>query len=144
MAVCICIISKENSPLFVWTKPGADELELHYLAHQALDFIEEKVRLPPNTPRSPDAVDLFHNQLYSTEHHRIYGYTTTTRTKMVIVTETTNTQTRDNDIRGMFRQLHQRYTELLCNPFYSPEQPITQRSFQKKVEALVQNMNTLC
>jgi len=146
MAVCICIISKENRPLFTWTREGCDALQLHYLAHQALDFIEEKVssgKLPPNAPRPPEAAELFHNLLYSTEHHRIFGYTTTTRTKLVIVTPNTSTPQRDNDIRGMFRQLHQCYTELVCNPFYVLETPITQKSFEKKVVALAQNMNSL-
>lgn len=75
--------------------------------------------------------------LYASEEYKVFGYTTNTRIKFVIITDAANTTLRDNEIRMMFRRLHNMYTNVVCNPFYVPGEQITSREFDKGVGALV-------
>ncbi|XP_064094545.1 trafficking protein particle complex subunit 2-like protein [Macrobrachium nipponense] len=134
MAVCVSVIGKENSPLYVWVGSGREELHLHYLAHTALDVIQEKVAAVSKTP---DTRELYLGLLYASEEYKVYGYTTNTRIKFVIITDAGNTTLRDNEIRMMFRRLHNMYTNVVCNPFYIPGEQINSREFDKGISALV-------
>ncbi|XP_066943863.1 trafficking protein particle complex subunit 2-like protein [Macrobrachium rosenbergii] len=134
MAVCVSVIGKENSPLYVWVGSGREELHLHYLAHTALDVIQEKVAAVSKTP---DTRELYLGLLYASEEYKVYGYTTNTRIKFVIITDAGNTTLRDNEIRMMFRRLHNMYTNVVCNPFYIPGEQIISREFDKGISALV-------
>lgn len=134
MAVCVAVIGKENSPLYVWVGSGREELHLHYLPHTALDVIQEKVAAVSKTP---DTRELYLGLLYASEEYKVYGYTTNTRIKFVIITDAGNTTLRDNEIRMMFRRLHNMYTNVVCNPFYIPGEQITSREFEKGIVALV-------
>ncbi|MCL4166949.1 UNVERIFIED_CONTAM: hypothetical protein GTU68_041168, partial [Idotea baltica] len=87
----------QNSPLYVWIGNGRDELQLQYLAHTGLDVIQEKVSMGPKTPG--DSRELYLGLLYASEEYKIYGYTTNTRIKFVIITDASNTTLRDNEIR---------------------------------------------
>ncbi|KAK3859461.1 hypothetical protein Pcinc_034439 [Petrolisthes cinctipes] len=129
------VIGKENSPLYVWVGSGREELHLHYLAHTGLDVIQEKITSVTKTPG--DTRDLYLGLLYATEEYKVFGYTTNTRIKFVIITDAANTTLRDNEIRMMFRRLHSLYTNVVCNPFYIPGHQITSREFDKGVAALV-------
>ncbi|KAK4311939.1 hypothetical protein Pmani_016605 [Petrolisthes manimaculis] len=135
MAVCVSVIGKENSPLYVWVGSGREELHLHYLAHTGLDVIQEKITSVTKTPG--DTRDLYLGLLYATEEYKVFGYTTNTRIKFVIITDAANTTLRDNEIRMMFRRLHSLYTNVVCNPFYIPGHQISSREFDKGVAALV-------
>uniref|UniRef100_A0A8B9GV75 Trafficking protein particle complex subunit 2-like protein n=1 Tax=Astyanax mexicanus TaxID=7994 RepID=A0A8B9GV75_ASTMX len=53
-----------------------------------------------------------------------YGYVTNSKVKFVIVVDSSNTSLRDNEIRSMFRKLHNSFTDVMCNPFYNPGDPI--------------------
>ncbi|KAK8388960.1 hypothetical protein O3P69_020725 [Scylla paramamosain] len=135
MAVCVAVIGKENSPLYVWVGSGREELHLHYLAHTGLDVIQEKVAAVSKTPG--DTRELYLGLLYASEEYKVFGYTTNTRVKFVIITDAANTTLRDNEIRMMFRRLHNMYTNVVCNPFYIPGEQITSREFDRGVAALV-------
>ncbi|KAK8740097.1 hypothetical protein OTU49_003032, partial [Cherax quadricarinatus] len=135
MAVCVAVIGKENSPLYVWVGSGREELHLHYLAHTGLDVIQEKVAAVNKTPG--DTRELYLGLLYASEEYKVFGYTTNTRIKFVIITDAANTTLRDNEIRMMFRRLHNMYTNVVCNPFYIPGEQITSREFDQGVGALV-------
>lgn len=63
----------------------------------------------------------FPNQL------RRYGYVTNSKVKFVMVVDSSNTALRDNEIRSMFRKLHNSYTDVMCNPFYNPGDRIQSR-----------------
>lgn len=135
MAVCVSVIGKENSPLYVWVGSGREELHLHYLAHTGLDVIHEKVATVAKTPG--DTRELYLGLLYASEEYKVFGYTTNTRIKFVIITDAANTSLRDNEIRMMFRRLHNMYTNVVCNPFYIPGEQITSKEFDKGVSTLV-------
>lgn len=84
-----------------------------------------------------DTRELYLGLLYASEEYKVFGYTTNTRIKFVIITDAANTTLRDNEIRMMFRRLHNMYTNVVCNPFYVPGEQITSREFDKGVGALV-------
>ncbi|XP_076060749.1 trafficking protein particle complex subunit 2-like protein [Oratosquilla oratoria] len=135
MVVCVAVIGKENSPLYLWVGSGREELQLHYLAHTGLDVIQEKVAAIAKTPG--DARELYLGLLYASEEFKVFGYTTNTRIKIVVITDASNTTLRDNEIRMMFRRLHNLYSNVVCNPFYIPGEPITSKEFENTVRQLV-------
>ncbi|XP_062967165.1 trafficking protein particle complex subunit 2-like protein isoform X3 [Cynocephalus volans] len=71
------------------------------------------------------------NQLYR------YGYVTNSKVKFVMVVDSSNTALRDNEIRSMFRKLHNSYTDVMCNPFYNPGDRIQSRAFDNMVMSMM-------
>jgi len=132
MATCIAFISKENSPLFVRCINASQELQFHYIVHTCLDFVEEKI--VQSNKSGSDVRELYLGLLYSNEEVKTYGFVTNTKIKIIIIIDSTNSLLRDNEIRAMFRKLHNAYTELVCNPFYIPGDPITEKSFGNLVD----------
>ncbi|XP_059337662.1 trafficking protein particle complex subunit 2-like protein isoform X2 [Ammospiza nelsoni] len=75
-----------------------------------------------------DQRELYLGLLYPTEDYKVYGYVTNSKVKFVMVVDSSNTALRDNEIRSMFRKLHNSYTDIMCNPFYNPGDRIHSRS----------------
>ena len=135
MAVCVAVIGKENSPLYIrWycfdidlllvmEKPPlrswisfanlvlsscadpAQELTFHYSLHTSLDVIEEKLSAS-NKAAGSDQRELYLGALNSSEHQKVFGYVTNTRIKFVIIVDSSNTSLRDNETRQMFRLVY--------------------------------------
>lgn len=81
---------------------------------------------------------------------------TNTKIKFIVVVDSANTALRENDVRGvriaisiirettefhfpsqMFRNLHIYYTDAVCNPFYTPGEPMTSKLFDKNVRTIM-------
>ncbi|PSN51075.1 Trafficking protein particle complex subunit 2-like protein [Blattella germanica] len=135
MAVCVAVIGKENSPKYISCLNPDLELQFHYKVHTSLDVVEEKLSSGGKT--SGDMRELYLGLLYSTEDHKIFGYVTNTKIKFIIVVESSNTLLRDNEVRTMFRKLHSIYTDVVCNPFYIPGDPITSKNFDQTVKNIM-------
>nr|CAG4642907.1 EOG090X0HN8 [Evadne anonyx] len=140
MATCIAFISKENSPLFVRCTNTSQELQFHYIVHTCLDFVEE--RIVQSNKSGSDVRELYLGLLYSNEEVKTYGFVTNTKIKIIIIIDSTNSLLRDNEIRAMFRKLHSAYTELVCNPFYIPGDPIAASSFGNMVDDFLKSSPT--
>ncbi|KAK3086534.1 hypothetical protein FSP39_019848, partial [Pinctada imbricata] len=130
----ISFLSFQNYPLFIKTIPTDNELKFYYTVHTSLDVVEEKISTVGKNTN--DLRELYLGLLYPTEDYKvypslryftIYGYVTNTKVKFVIVVDSTNTALRDNEIRGMFRKLHNAYVDMVCNPFYMPGENITSK-----------------
>ncbi|XP_067948185.1 trafficking protein particle complex subunit 2-like protein [Watersipora subatra] len=135
MAVCVAVIAKDNYPLFVKTVPAEDELKFTYIVHTSLDVVEERLN---NTSRAAgDMRELYLGQLYPTEDYKVYGFVTNTKVKFILIVEASNANLRDNEIRGMFRKLHNAYVSMVFNPFYTTSQPISSRSFEKTISTIL-------
>jgi len=80
-----------------------------------------------------DVRELYLGLLFSNEEVKAYGFVTNTKIKIIIAVDSMNSLLRDNEIRAMFRKLHNAYTELICNPFYVPGDPIVSKSFDNLV-----------
>ncbi|XP_036896069.1 trafficking protein particle complex subunit 2-like protein isoform X3 [Sturnira hondurensis] len=79
----------------------------------------------------PCADSVFPNQLCR------YGYVTNSKVKFVMVVDSSNPALRDNEIRSMFRKLHNSYTDVMCNPFYNPGDRIQSRAFDSMVTSMM-------
>ncbi|XP_059163354.1 trafficking protein particle complex subunit 2-like protein [Physella acuta] len=136
MAVCVAVIAKENYPLFIKTVATENELKFYYTVHTSLDVVEEKISSVGKNVN--DLRELYLGLLYPTEDYKVYGYVTNTKVKFVIVVDSLNASLRDNEIRTMFKKLHNAYVDMLCNPFYKPGENITSKVFENVVTAMLQ------
>lgn len=124
-----------NYPLFIKTIPTDNELKFYYTVHTSLDVVEEKISsVGKNTN---ELRELYLGLLYPTEDYKVYGYVTNTKVKFVIVVESINSSLRDNEIRSMFRKLHNAYVDMVCNPFYTPGENITSQKFENVVMSMM-------
>ncbi|KAL0811669.1 hypothetical protein ABMA28_009117 [Loxostege sticticalis] len=153
MAVCVAVIGKDNSPLYIGgigNDSGSDnELSRQWLVHTALDALEERLTTTGNgaaganaNAARTDMRDLYLGLLYSTDTHKIYGYVTNTRIKLVLVTHSTSpsgSNIRDAEVRAALRRLHALYADAVCNPFHLPGDPINSQKFDKQVKNLMLN-----
>ncbi|KDR18458.1 trafficking protein particle complex subunit 2-like protein [Zootermopsis nevadensis] len=135
MAVCVTVIGKENSPKYISCLNPELDLQFQYKVHTSLDVVEEKLSSVGKT--SGDVRELYLGLLYSTEEHKIFGYVTNTKIKFIIVVESSNTLLRDNEVRTMFRKLHTIYTDVVCNPFHIPGDPIISKNFDATVKSIM-------
>ncbi|XP_077839684.1 trafficking protein particle complex subunit 2-like protein isoform X43 [Macaca mulatta] len=88
------------------------------MVHTSLDVVDEKISAMGKA--LVDQRELYLGLLYPTEDYKVYGYVTNSKVKFVMVVDSSNTALRDNEIRSMFRKLHNSYTDVMCNPFYNP------------------------
>ncbi|KAM7015402.1 trafficking protein particle complex subunit 2-like protein [Tautogolabrus adspersus] len=135
MAVCIAVIAKENYPLYIRSVPTQNELKFHYTVHTSLDVVEEKISAVGKS--LGDQRELYLGLLYPTEDYKVYGYVTNSKVKFVIVVDSSNTSLRDNEIRSMFRKLHNSFTDVMCNPFHNPGDSIQSKAFDGIVSGMM-------
>ncbi|XP_065915360.1 trafficking protein particle complex subunit 2-like protein [Dysidea avara] len=132
---CIAVISKENFPLHIWvpnSRSGAEaDVSLHFLVHTCIDVVEEKVSQVSSKVGDPR--EHYLGLLYPSENYKIYGYATNSRMKLIIVTENYGSQTRDQEMKQLFKMLHAAYVKMFSNPFYTPGQRITSKWFEKEL-----------
>ncbi|XP_066205122.1 trafficking protein particle complex subunit 2-like protein isoform X2 [Saccopteryx leptura] len=115
--------------------PTENELKFHYMVHTSLDVVDEKISAMGKT--LVDQRELYLGLLYPTEDYKVYGYVTNSKVKFVMVVDSSNTALRDNEIRSMFRKLHNSYTDVMCNPFYNPGDHIQSRAFDNMVTSMM-------
>ncbi|XP_066603745.1 trafficking protein particle complex subunit 2-like protein [Prorops nasuta] len=132
MVVCVAVIGKDNSPKYIRCKDEANALSFHYKVHTSIDIIEEKLNVLGNKTTS-DVRDLYLGPLVVSEDYKIYGYTTNTKIKFVIVLHFSSFQLRDSEVKMIFKKLHTAYSNAVCNPFYVPGDQITIKSFDTSV-----------
>ncbi|XP_021462803.1 trafficking protein particle complex subunit 2-like protein isoform X2 [Oncorhynchus mykiss] len=125
----------KNYPLFIRSVPVQNELKFHYTVHTSLDVVEEKISAVGKA--MADQRELYLGLLYPTEDYKVYGYVTNSKVKFVIVVDSSNTSLRDNEIRSMFRKLHNSFTDVMCNPFYNPGDTIQSKAFDSIVSAMM-------
>ncbi|XP_078400997.1 trafficking protein particle complex subunit 2-like protein [Cetorhinus maximus] len=112
-----------------------NELKFHYTVHTSMDVVEEKISAVGKAP--VDQRELYLGLLYPSEDYKIYGYVTNTKVKFVIVIDSSNIALRDNEIRSMFRKLHNSYADVLCNPFYNPGELIQSKVFGNMISSMM-------
>ncbi|VVC96854.1 unnamed protein product [Leptidea sinapis] len=140
MAVCVAVIGKDNSPLYIGGI-GNDcstdnELSRQWLVHTALDALEERLATSSSINANSG------NSTAHTDLRDLYGYVTNTRIKLVLVTSSTSpsgSNIRDAEVRTALRRLHALYADAICNPFHLPGDQITSVKFDKQVKSLILN-----
>ncbi|TMW68311.1 hypothetical protein Poli38472_005779 [Pythium oligandrum] len=137
MISCVAVIGAANSPLFIRTFEEDEDLGFHYIAHVALDIIEEKVRGASNIAAKDD---MYLGFLGPIEDYRVYGYVTNTSVKLVAILE--DSPVRESELRSFFSELHKLYVNAVSNPFAPIGERITSQQFDKKVYNLVLQHNS--
>eukprot|EP00128_Syssomonas_multiformis_P002323 Colp12_sorted_trinity150504_noHs@18647 len=130
---CIAVIGKNNSPLYIRGTFAEKDLKFHYIIHTSLDVVEEKMSAAKGN------TDMYLGLLYPMEDYRVYGYVTNTKIKMIAVINDYDTAVKDSEIKTFFRRLHTLYTDMVCNPFYTPGDKIESPAFQKGVSQLMES-----
>jgi len=131
--VCVAVVGKANNPLYIKTfDPTVEGLKFHYIVHTSLDIVEEKV-LPANGGKK--STDLYLGMLCPTEDYKVYGYITTTKNKLVVVVD--DLDVKEHEIKLFFKSFHAIFADAICNPFYTPDEPITSKKFDNQVISLV-------
>ncbi|PWN21598.1 hypothetical protein BCV69DRAFT_269414 [Microstroma glucosiphilum] len=113
---CIALISSTNSPLYIRSfgpsdKRGEADLRYHFIAHSALDLVEER--------ETAKNVENYFGLLMTMEDLAVYGFQTSTRTKLLIMLTVSDMVVKDLDMITIFRAIHTSYLSHLCNPFHS-------------------------
>ncbi|KAK9896298.1 Sedlin [Cystobasidium minutum MCA 4210] len=112
----IALIGRQNQPLFIksYGRPTAtveEDLKWHFVAHTSLDVFEE--REASNFRQN----DHYAGLLQVMDDYAVYGYQTSTRVKIVLVLALTEETVKDNDIKTIFKAIHNAYVAYLSNPF---------------------------
>ena len=134
----IAIVNTANHPLLIRTHlddvDKEEATKLIYLLHASLDIVEEKAEQPASR-------DNFLGLLYHCEQHRIYGFMSTTKVKVLLmIGQRFNHETpRENDIRLMLKNIHRAYIDATAmNPFYKPNEPIKSKRLDTYLDTIFQ------
>ncbi|GAB5364472.1 hypothetical protein AAMO2058_000973300 [Amorphochlora amoebiformis] len=110
------VIGKENQPLYVQTytldSKEDRQISLHYHIHSSLDIVEEKVSAGKKA--YPNARDLYLGQLFVIEQYALYGYSTNTKVKFILLIQGSAA---NNTVKSWLRELHDLYIHTISNPF---------------------------
>jgi hypothetical protein len=129
-------------------------LKFHYIVHSSLDVIEERGEYKQSP--SPLAHVLTHTSspflavgkkllvtsdkylglLYPTEEFKVYGCVTMTRVKFILALDD-NANPKDADLKLFFTKFHALYVDAISNPFYTLDDKIDSKKFEKEVSQLV-------
>ncbi|MFH4984769.1 hypothetical protein AB6A40_011478 [Gnathostoma spinigerum] len=135
MALCIAIIGKDSTPMFVSLSPKEKEkqreFDIHLFIYSSLDIVDEKIS---GVNRSQE---LYLGVLIADQTFKSYGYVTNTKVKIILVTDVGCTVLKDQEIRLIFKKLHTAYFEALANPFYKPGDPIQSRRLDGAVREVI-------
>lgn len=114
------------------TLEDEEPLKFHYIAHTALDVLDEKIASRKETTSSND---MYLSVLFPTEVYKIYGYVTNSKTKIIVVAD--DSEMKDNDMKSLFQKLHALYVDAVSNPFYVTDKPIGSKKFEDDVSDVV-------
>eukprot|EP01062_Namystynia_karyoxenos_P043133 TRINITY_DN3157_c0_g1_i1.p2 TRINITY_DN3157_c0_g1~~TRINITY_DN3157_c0_g1_i1.p2 ORF type:complete len:192 (+),score=77.46 TRINITY_DN3157_c0_g1_i1:75-578(+) len=140
------VVSRHNSPLFIRVcapAQGAEagELQLQCAMFAALDPVMKKAheaaqpsaaptqRQPSAGQPAPD--NKFLGCVLPTGDYRVYAHTSNTKVKLFAVTRG---EAREGELQLLLRQLHELYTQAVCDPFYELETQITSERFRAGVD----------
>ncbi|KAI0034156.1 Sedlin [Vararia minispora EC-137] len=118
----VAFVSSQNQPVLVRViSPNAtsdDQLKYHYLAHTALDVIDERMAALSK------GADGYLGFLYAMEDVAVYGYLTPLKLKIILALTLTDAVIRDADVTMIFKALHIAYYRAAANPFLKLDAPL--------------------
>lgn len=132
--LCVAVVSRENRPVFLRCfADTVDEVRIHHVVHSALDIFDER-RAASAVPGAPP-YDPYLGLLLPSVDYRVYGYATSTETKLVVVLP--DGDARDAELRQLFARLHRIVLDTTSNPFHVPGGAIASPRFEAAVRQLV-------
>ncbi|GLD94399.1 hypothetical protein PINS_up003010 [Pythium insidiosum] len=136
MIACVAVIGAANSPLYVRSFDGDDDLGFQYIAHVSLDIIEEKLRSASSLGAKDD---MYLGFLGPIEDYRVYAYVTNTSAKFVAILH--DGPVRESELRTFFSEVHKIYINAVSNPFAPIGERIVSQVFERRLQTLVQQQN---
>ena len=141
---CVAVIGRASQPLYLRVfSPDADPLQLELAVFSSLDTVDEKVgerRMPPSDP-SPPAATGFLGLLLHVEEYKVFGYSTATSTRIVVVVKDVLLSL--PSVRELFSRLHRAYADAAASPFaVSLDSPITSPAFDATVVGIVKDISS--
>ena len=79
--------------------------------------------------------DKYLGLLYPTEEFKVYGYVTMTRVKFILALDD-NANPKDADVKLFFTKFHSLYVDAISNPFYTLDDKIDSKKFEKEIQLL--------
>eukprot|EP00756_Hemistasia_phaeocysticola_P055276 Hpha_TRINITY_DN3119_c0_g1::TRINITY_DN3119_c0_g1_i1::g.96491::m.96491/K20301/TRAPPC2, TRS20; trafficking protein particle complex subunit 2 len=135
----VCVVSRHGSPLFVKVCPEGtvDELTLHSALLAALDPAERAASEKAVRQSSAQSTDnKYLGCVLQTGDCRVHAHTANTKVKLFAVV---CGEARDTELRALLRQIHELYTQVVCDPFYELETPIRSVRFARAVELAIRS-----
>ncbi|XP_054153420.1 trafficking protein particle complex subunit 2-like protein [Oppia nitens] len=127
----LVIVNRENVPLVVRSRTpmsSTDTISSLFHMHSCLDIINEK----------QSNRDQFIGVVTQTESHKIYGFCSTTNTKILLMV--TPQAFRDNEARLIMKSVHNTYVNVTSgNPFYQFGQQIKSKHLDQVIDAIFSN-----
>lgn len=136
--VCVSLISKENSPLFIKNYMDDEDLNLHRIVYASLDMIENRL-LPQNGTAKPPS-DMYFGLLCSLEDCRVYGYLTSTQMKIIVVCKDVG-EPLESGTKLLFNGIHKSYVQAVLNPFAELGSKLDSPKFMAEVNKHVDRFN---
>uniref|UniRef100_A0A914Q2G5 Trafficking protein particle complex subunit 2-like protein n=2 Tax=Panagrolaimus TaxID=55784 RepID=A0A914Q2G5_9BILA len=132
MILCIAILASDQPPLYFRCSPteNSREDDLRLFVYSSLDVFDEKVSSTVSRPHQ----ELFLGSLFLNNKYRSYGYLTNTQVKILVVVDATNPNLKEQDIRALFKKIHNFFCAAICNPFYELGSPINSRALNALVD----------
>ncbi|KAK0230503.1 Sedlin [Armillaria fumosa] len=132
----VAYISANNHPVLVRSfVDNGNALKYHYIAHTALDVIEERV----NEAKHP-----YLGLLYSIDDVAVYAYTTPLNLKIVLALALADAVVPDIKVHTIFKALHMAYYHAVSNPFLNldPANPVPLNS--PKWKKITRQLDEIC
>jgi hypothetical protein len=79
--------------------------------------------------------DKYLGLLYPTEEFKVYGCVTMTRVKLILALDD-NANPKDSDVKQFFAKFHGLYVDAACNPFYTLDDKLDSKRFEREVSLL--------
>ena len=132
--ICVAVVSRANRPVYLRCFADmVDEVRIHHVVHSSLDIFDER-RAASAAPGAPP-YDPYLGLLLPSVDYRVYGYATSTETKLVVVLP--DGDARDPELRQLFGRLHRVVLDATSNPFHVPGGALVSPRFEAAVRQLV-------
>jgi hypothetical protein len=157
LIAAVAILGRGGAPQYFKSFGGDEAARLQFAVFAALDVIgarvpETRALAPGGGGGAPAAAaaagaaaggggggDRFLGLLFPVEEHKVFGFVSNGNVKFVIVIR--DVLLLEDRVRELFRALHRRYLDAVCNPFTSHDARITSPGFEEAVYRLVENAN---
>ncbi|CAD5217827.1 unnamed protein product [Bursaphelenchus okinawaensis] len=134
MVLALSVLSKDKSLIYFQCSSERinEETAIQMMAYSALDVLDEWEKVPSNRPQ-----ELFQGCLLFNNTYKVFGYVTNTQVNFILTYDASDSSNRDQDVRMLFKKLHNHYVDEVSNPFYVPGAFFTTTNFKKFVNTLL-------
>ena len=135
----VAILGRSSQPLYFRCFTDANPLDMELIVFSSLDTLDEKIGERSVVPSSPSTSvatpSQFLGLLLHVEEYKVFGYTTSTSTRIVVVVK--DVLLAVASVKEMFSKLHKAYADAAASPFTtSLDAPLSSPSVDRTVMAV--------